>query len=69
MTGLEIGMIAVVLMLALIYFGMHISIALMLVSFWQFLPCATRNWRHAWWLPPPTIRWEATSTGWCLCLS
>ncbi|KPQ22653.1 MULTISPECIES: TRAP transporter large permease [unclassified Halomonas] len=33
MTGLEIGMIAVVLMLALIYFGMHISIALMLVSF------------------------------------
>lgn len=33
MTGIEIGTIAVVVMLALIYFGMHISIALMLVSF------------------------------------
>lgn len=33
MSGIEIGTIAVVLMLALIYFGMHISIALMLVSF------------------------------------
>lgn len=33
MTGIEIGIIAVVMMLALIYFGMHISIALMLVSF------------------------------------
>lgn len=33
MSGIEIGMMAVVLMLALIYFGMHISIALMLVSF------------------------------------
>lgn len=32
MTGLEIGVIAVVLMLVLIYLGMHISIALMLVS-------------------------------------
>lgn len=32
MTGLEIGIIAVVLMLVLIYLGMHISIALMLVS-------------------------------------
>ena len=32
MTGLEIGTIAVVLMLVLIYLGMHISIALMLVS-------------------------------------
>ncbi|KAA0012614.1 TRAP transporter large permease [Billgrantia pellis] len=33
MSGIEIGIAAVVLMLALIYFGMHISIALMLVSF------------------------------------
>ncbi|MFC3851700.1 TRAP transporter large permease [Salinispirillum marinum] len=33
MTGIEIGIIAVVAMLILIYIGMHISIALMLVSF------------------------------------
>ncbi|MCE8003615.1 TRAP transporter large permease [Billgrantia ethanolica] len=33
MSGIEIGIVAVVMMLALIYFGMHISIALMLVSF------------------------------------
>lgn len=33
MTGLEIGLVAVVVMLVLIYIGMHISIALMLVSF------------------------------------
>lgn len=32
MTGLEIGMLAVAFMLVLIYLGMHISIALMLVS-------------------------------------
>lgn len=33
MTGIEIGIIAVIAMLVLIYIGMHISIALMLVSF------------------------------------
>lgn len=33
MTGLEIGLIAVIVMLVLIYIGMHISIALMVVSF------------------------------------
>ncbi|MFQ3787856.1 TRAP transporter large permease [Halomonas sp. A29] len=33
MSGIEVGIVAVLLMLALIYFGMHISIALMLVSF------------------------------------
>lgn len=33
MSGIEIGIVAVGMMLALIYFGMHISIALMLVSF------------------------------------
>lgn len=33
MTGIEIGLIAVLAMLVLIYLGMHISIALMLVSF------------------------------------
>ncbi|PMR72892.1 TRAP transporter large permease [Billgrantia endophytica] len=33
MTGIEVGVVAVILMLALIYFGMHISIALMLASF------------------------------------
>lgn len=33
MTGIEIGLLAVVAMLVLIYLGMHISIALMLVSF------------------------------------
>jgi tripartite ATP-independent transporter DctM subunit len=32
-TGVEIGLLAVVLMLAAIYFGMHIGIALMLTSF------------------------------------
>ncbi|MHA7880116.1 MAG: TRAP transporter large permease [Saccharospirillum sp.] len=33
MTGIEIGLLAVVVMLVLIYIGMHISIALMAVSF------------------------------------
>jgi tripartite ATP-independent transporter DctM subunit len=33
MTGVEVGLLAVVLMLAAIYFGMHIGIALMLTSF------------------------------------
>jgi tripartite ATP-independent transporter DctM subunit len=33
MSGVEIGLLAVVLMLAAIYFGMHIGIALMLTSF------------------------------------
>lgn len=33
MTGVEVGLLAVVLMLAAIYFGMHIGVALILVSF------------------------------------
>lgn len=33
MTGVEVGLLAVLLMLAAIYFGMHIGIALMLTSF------------------------------------
>ncbi len=33
MSGVEVGLLAVVLMLAAIYFGMHIGIALMLTSF------------------------------------
>lgn len=33
MTGIEIGLLAIVLMLAAIYFGMHIGVALMLTSF------------------------------------
>ncbi|MFO1352191.1 MAG: hypothetical protein U1F68_16515 [Gammaproteobacteria bacterium] len=33
MSGIEVGVIAVILMLAAIYFGVHISIALLAVSF------------------------------------
>ena len=33
MTGIEVGMAAIVLMLLAVYFGMHIGIALMAVSF------------------------------------
>jgi len=35
MTGIEIGVLAVLLMLAAIYFGMHIGVALMCISFFS----------------------------------
>jgi tripartite ATP-independent transporter DctM subunit len=35
MTGIEIGLLAVVLLLATIYFGMHIGVALIVVSFFS----------------------------------